>query len=144
MYLLFFLQFYTLNFLLLILFIIAIIFYHINLSTNFIEQYKRINNSLKNVFLVSIKNWINEENKNIIISQFADLNIEFISVLSGEFIFTKNPDYFVKQVPKLDSKDELKDYLFTNESFKFRYGYNQITFNFLSSITNCFLLSLNT
>lgn len=97
---------------------------------NFIEQYKRINNSLKNVFLVSIKNWINEENKNIIISQFADLNIEFISVLSGEFIFTKNPDYFVKQVPKLDSKDELKDYLFTNESFKFRYGYNQINFNF--------------
>lgn len=97
---------------------------------NFIEQYKKINQSLKNVFLISIKNWINEENKEILLSTYSDLNIHFISVLSGEFIFNKNPDYFVQQVPKSDSKNELKNYLFNNDSFKFRYGYNQIKFDF--------------
>ena len=30
---------------------------------NFIEQYKKVNSSVKNVFLVSITNWINDDNK---------------------------------------------------------------------------------
>lgn len=97
---------------------------------NFIEQYKKINTTLKNVFLVSIKNWISDANKELILSQSKDLNINFISVLSGEFVFNKNPDYFVSNIPKLDGKNEFKDYIFNNDSFKFRYGYNNIDFNF--------------
>lgn len=97
---------------------------------NFIEQYYQFNSELKNVFLVSIKNWINEENKNKILSYFPNLNIHFISILSGEFTFNKNPDYFVEQVPKLDGKNELKNYLFNNDSFQFRFGYNSIDFDF--------------
>lgn len=97
---------------------------------NFIEQYYQFNTQLKNVFLISIKNWINEENKTKILTYFPDLNIQFISILSGEFTFHKNPDYFVKQVPKLDGKNELKNYLFNNDSFQFRFGYNEIDFDF--------------
>lgn len=97
---------------------------------NFIEQYKSINSQLKNIFLVSIKNWISKENKNILLSQFPECNIEFISILSGNFTFTKNPDYFVDNIPKLDGKNEVKNYLFDNDSFQFRYGYNQLDFNF--------------
>lgn len=97
---------------------------------NFIEQYRKLNSQLKNVFLISIKNWINKDNKDIITSNFSDINIEFISILSGEFVFHKNPDYFVENVPKLDGKNEVKDYLFDNDSFQFRYGYNKIDFDF--------------
>lgn len=97
---------------------------------NFIEQYYQFNSDLKNVILVSIKNWINHENKNKILSHFSTLKIDFVSVLSGEFSFKKNPDYFVNEVPKLDGKNELKDYLFDNDSFQFRFGYNSINFDF--------------
>ena len=97
---------------------------------NFIEQYRAINPQLKNVFLISIKNWISDDNRNIILSKFSDLNVHFVSVLSGEFTFNKNPDYFIEQVPKLDGKNENKNYVFNNDSFEFRYGSKKLEFNF--------------
>lgn len=97
---------------------------------NFIEQYLTINKNLKNVFLVSIKNWINDENKQKILTGFSHLNVNFISVLSGEFTFARNEKFYVNQVPKLDGKNEEKDYIFDTDSFKFRFGYNNFNFDF--------------
>lgn len=107
---------------------------------NFIEQYLTFNKQLKNVFLVSIKNWINEENKQKILDKFAHLNIHFISVLSGEFNFVKNENFYVNNVPKLDGKSETKDYLFNTDSYKFRFGYNKFNFDFSKETS---LINLN-
>lgn len=83
---------------------------------NFIEQFVQFNSNVKNVFLVSIKNWISLENKNKIIEHFKHINIEFVSVLEGEFLFNKDETFVVENAPKLDGKIENKDYLFNQRA----------------------------
>ena len=101
---------------------------------NFIEQYKKVNSSVKNVFLVSITNWINDDNKSKILNEFPELRIEFVSILEGNFVFEKNENFFVPNVPKLDGKNELKDYLFNSDAHLFRLGINQFNYSFDETI----------
>lgn len=100
---------------------------------NFIEQFVEFNKNVKNVFLVSIKNWISDENKNNIIHHFKDINIEFVSVLEGEFSFVKDENFIVQTMPKLDGKTENKDYLFNTSALdnNIRFGNTSFTnYNF--------------
>lgn len=102
---------------------------------NFIEQFITFNSRIKNVFLVSIKNWISQENKNMILQSFPTLNIQFISILEGTFEFTKNQTFIVDNVPKLNGKDEAKDFLFSSQFHNMRFGIEN--FNTLHDISFC-------
>ncbi len=80
-----------------------------NTFANLVNAYKKLNPNLKRVIVVSLLNLTNETARERV-EQQTGIAFEWLSVLSGGFEFTPNPDFEFKLKPA-DSNAECKKHL---------------------------------
>ena len=80
-----------------------------NTFANLVNAYKKINPALKRVIIVSLLN-LTSANARKKVAQKTGMVFEWLSILSGQFTFTPNPDYEFKTV-SVESNQQCKKYL---------------------------------
>ncbi|MCK5727941.1 MAG: phosphoribosyltransferase domain-containing protein [Methylococcales bacterium] len=80
-----------------------------NTFANLVNAYKKINPALKRVIIVSLLN-LTSANARKKVAQKTGMVFEWLSILSGQFTFTPNPDYEFKTI-HVDSNQQCKKYL---------------------------------
>ena len=80
-----------------------------NTFANLVNAYKKTNPALKRVIIVSLLN-LTSANARKKVAQKTGMVFEWLSILSGQFTFTPNPDYEFKTI-HVDSNQQCKKYL---------------------------------
>lgn len=93
-------------------------------SINFLKQFIKLFPNVNEVDLVCLTNWMGEGNKNYFKDSFNNLKINFISLLDGEYVFTKNESFIIPEMPNVDSKQEYKDNIIIKKEYDLRDGVN--------------------
>ena len=92
-----------------------------NTFTNLVNAYKKTNPDLKRVIIISVLNLTNAKAREKV-AQKTGMAVEWLSILSGQFKFTPNPDYVFKTV-SVESNQQCKKYLLNGDYG--RLGINQ-------------------
>ncbi len=98
-----------------------------NTFANLINAYKKLNPSLKRVIVLSLLNLTNEQARNKVAVK-TEIAVEWLSILSGQFEFTSNPE-FNFHATLVESNQQCKKYLLNGDYG--RLGINQ----YLPSLT---------
>ncbi len=84
-----------------------------NTFTNLVNAYKKTNPDLKRVIIISLLNLTNAEARSKV-AEKTGMAVEWLSILSGQFEFTPNPDYVFKTV-SVESNQQCKKYLLNGD-----------------------------
>lgn len=93
-----------------------------NTIINFINQFlKTITHELKSIYIISIKNWIPQSKISDIQSLFNNIDIHFVQLIKGEFVFYKHNNFHFFN-PLNNRSSENKDYISTANFGRFGYS----------------------
>ena len=82
---------------------------------NFIQAYQRLNPKLTHILVVCILSFVGHSRQQEIQSQ-CDIKIRFISALSADLQFKKNPDYHYQNLPNVVSNKDCKQHLLSTNA----------------------------
>lgn len=106
-----------------------------NTAKNFINEFVQHYPHVKNIILVSIKNWMDDDKIANFSQQIPGINFTFVSLVQGSYQFIKDADYVCEPMPNVDGNYALKDDILNKnhgrtgiESFN-QYDFEKLTEN---------------